>query len=283
MDYRFDLIVLGAGSGGLAAAKKAASYGARVAIVEGDRVGGTCVIRGCVPKKLLVYGSQYGQFLQNASGFGVQISEAKLDSSVLLENIRREVDRLNKLHLSLLEKANVELIRGWGQIYGPHSVQVKKLDFPSKIIELSCKNILIAVGGRPVCPKVPGASLGWVSDDLFLQESFPDNVVVVGAGFIACEIACILNGLGVSVKQLVRGKRLLKDFDKEISLLLENTMRNKGIDIQYNCQVKSLEGEKGDLVLKKIKGDDIKSEAVLFATGREPFIEGLGLDKNGIN
>ncbi len=282
MDYCFDLIVLGAGSGGLAAAKKAASHGARVAVVEGDRVGGTCVIRGCVPKKLLVYGSQYGDYLRNASGFGVQIKQAKIESSILLENIRREVDRLNKLHISLLSKANVELIKGWGKVSDPNTVQVKESDFSSKTIELSTKNILIAVGGRPVRPKIPGASLGWVSDDLFLQERFPDNVVVVGAGFIACEIACILNGLGVSVKQLVRGTHLLKNFDKEISFLLQNTMKKKGIDIQYQCEVKSLEGKKGDLILHKTEGDHIKTEAVLFATGREPFLEGLDLDKAGI-
>ncbi len=282
MEHSFDLIVLGAGSGGLAAAKRAASYGARVAIVEGDRVGGTCVIRGCVPKKLLVYGSQYGEYLRGALAFGVKIKDVKIETSILLANIRREVDRLNELHINLLSKANVQLIRGWGRISGSNSVQIRNLDFPDETIELSSKNILIAVGGRPVRPKIVGAELGWVSDDLFLQKRFPNTVVVVGAGFIACEIACILNGLGVSVTQLVRGTHLLKGFDKEISLLLQNTMRNKGIDIQYRSEVKAIAGEMGDLILHKNKGEEIKSEAVLFATGREPFINGLALEKVGI-
>ncbi|NDG75986.1 MAG: glutathione-disulfide reductase, partial [Synechococcaceae bacterium WB8_1B_136] len=203
MQQSFDLIVLGAGSGGLAAAKRAAGYGARVAIVEGDRVGGTCVIRGCVPKKLLVYGSAYRHLLADAPSYGWRVDDVQLDAATLLANVRAEVDRLNTLHIGFLEKAGVELVRGWGRFSGPNSVVVTAADGSER--ELHGQQILIAVGGRPHRPEIPGAELGWLSDDMFELERFPERVVVVGAGFIACEFAGILNGLGVQVTQLVRG------------------------------------------------------------------------------
>jgi glutathione reductase (NADPH) len=195
MNSSYDLIVLGAGSGGLAAAKRAASYGARVAIVEGDRVGGTCVIRGCVPKKLLVYGSAYKHLLADAASYGWEIEGIRRNPSTLLANVRTEVDRLNQLHLGFLEKAGVELVRGWGCFEDGHTVAVGER-------RLRAERILIAVGGRPQRPGIPGAELGWVSDEMFLLEQLPERIVVVGAGFIACEFACILNGLGVAVTQL---------------------------------------------------------------------------------
>ncbi|KGG16389.1 Glutathione reductase [Prochlorococcus sp. MIT 0602] len=274
------MIVLGAGSGGLAAAKRAASHGARVAIIEGDRVGGTCVIRGCVPKKLLVYGSQYGEYLKHAPSFGVDISEAKINTATLLGNIRSEVDRLNKLHIDLLAKANVELIKGWGYISNPNLVSVKVANGVSPL-ELAAKNILIAVGGRPQRLDIPGSSLAWVSDDVFMQKSFPEKVVVIGAGFIACEFACILNGLGVEVTQLVRGNKLLKGFDREIVSTLQEMMLSKGINIHFATNVTALKGEIGNLTLSTSKGKNIKSGAVLFAIGRKPFLEGL--DLTGMN
>jgi len=213
MQVPFDLIVLGAGSGGLAAAKRAALHGARVAIVEGDRVGGTCVIRGCVPKKLLVYGSAYRHLLADAASYGWKIKAVQPDSATLLANVRAEVDRLNTLHIGLLEKAGVELLRGWGRFSGPTSLMVTAADGSEQ--ELHAKRILIAVGGKPHRPEIPGAELAWLSDDLFELERFPERVVVVGAGFIACEFAGILNGLGVQVTQLVRGDHLLRGFDRE--------------------------------------------------------------------
>ncbi len=276
-NHSFDLIVLGAGSGGLAAAKRAAGYGARVAIIEGDRVGGTCVIRGCVPKKLLVYGSKHVENIKNASFFGIELNEVKINPGTLLKNVRKEVDRLTQLHIDLLEKANVNLIRGWGYFTGINSVGVKTSDLSSHI-ELNAKNILIAVGGRPSRPNIPGASLGWVSDDVFLQKSFPEKVIVIGGGFIACEFSCILNGLGISVKQLVRGGNLLKGFDQEVSLALQKSMIARGIDIRFQTEIVSLDGQVGDLRLTDCQGYENKCGAVIFATGREPFLEGLNLD-----
>ncbi len=278
----FDLIVLGAGSGGLAAAKRAASHGARVAIVEGDRVGGTCVIRGCVPKKLLVYGSQYDEYLKDSHYFGIEISRSSIDSSVLLNNVRREVDRLNRLHVELLEKSGVEIISGWGSITSPTSISVISSDKSKKNKEIQARNILIAVGGRPVRPDIPGAALGWVSDDMFLQKNWPEKVVIVGAGFIACEFSCIMNGLGIEVVQLVRGNTLLKGFDQELSLFLEENMRKEGIDLQFQKTLSALEGCQGDLKVLLQCNEAIDCGGVLFATGRKPFLDGLNLDKIGI-
>ncbi len=283
----FDLIVIGAGSGGLAAAKRAAGYGARVAIVEGDRVGGTCVIRGCVPKKLLVYGSQYRDYLENAASFGVEGFDARQDSAVLLANVRAEVDRLNARHLDLLEKAGVELVPGWGRFIGPQTVEVYKRDSAGQAAEGTCRqlhghHLLIAVGGRPNRPKIPGAELGWVSDDMFLQSRYPERVVVVGAGFIACEFACILSGLGVQVTQLVRRDHLLRGFDRELADAVRDGMQERGIDLRFGQSPAAIEGSPGDLNLLTSGDDRLACGGVLLATGRHPWLEGLNLEAGGV-
>jgi glutathione reductase (NADPH) len=281
MADRFDLIVLGAGSGGLAAAKRAASHGARVAIVEGDRVGGTCVIRGCVPKKLLVYGSAYRHLLADAASYGWQIGPVHHDPAVLLAAVRAEVDRLNRLHIGLLEKAGVELVRGWGRFSGPDAVAVTGADGQER--QLTAARILIAVGGRPQRPEIQGAELAWVSDDMFLLERLPERVVVVGAGFIACEFAGILQGLGVKVIQLVRRDRLLRDFDGEAAESVREAMAEEGIDIRFGRRPVSITGSTpGDLVVALDDGDTIDCGGVLLATGRRPFLEGLNLEAAGI-
>jgi glutathione reductase (NADPH) len=281
MSESFDLIVLGAGSGGLAAAKRAASHGARVAIVEGDRVGGTCVIRGCVPKKLLVYGSAYRHLLDDAVSYGWSFENVRCDSAALLANVRAEVDRLNTLHIGLLEAAGVELIRGWGRFCGPNAVEVSNAD--GEVCRLTGERILIAVGGRPHRPEIPGAELGWVSDDMFLLESLPSSVVVVGAGFIACEFACILNGLGVKVTQLVRGDHLLRGFDREASKAVEEAMEAEGIEIRFAHSPAAITGSTpGDLVVSTQSGESIDCGGVLLATGRRPFLKGLNLEAAGV-
>ncbi len=282
MERSFDLVVLGAGSGGLAAAKRAASYGAKVAIVEGDRVGGTCVIRGCVPKKLLVYGSLLSEQLEGASSYGVSIEGARFDTSVLLRNVRHEVDRLNALHIELLAKAGVELIAGWGRFLDSHRIGVSKARDGEINEMLHAKRVLIAVGGRPVQPELPGSELAWVSDNMFLQERFPDEVVVVGAGFIACEFAGILRGLGVGVTQLVRREGLLRGFDTELSGVVQEGMREKGVDLRFGQSLAAIEGEPHDLTVVTQSGDRFPCGGVLLATGRQPFLSGLGLDAAGV-
>jgi len=278
----FDLIVLGAGSGGLAAAKKAASYGASVAIVEGDLVGGTCVIRGCVPKKLLVCGSSLLESISCAPSYGFDFENLKIKSEVLLANVRKEVQRLNKLHEDFLNKANVELVKGWGEFKNSNCVAIRNRSNGEILNELYGEKILIAVGGRPKRPCIQGASLGWTSDEMFLLKSFPNEITIVGAGYIACEFACILQGLGIEVTQLVRGERLLRGFDLELSSALTEAMQNKGINLKFGENVSSIKGKSGSLIIRTSTEKEFESNGLLFATGREPYLDGLKLEKSGV-
>ena len=282
MNRSFDLIVLGGGSGGLAAAKKASSHGASVAIVEGDLVGGTCVIRGCVPKKLLVCGSSLMESISSSPSYGFDFDNLNIKSEILLSNVRREVQRLNELHEKLLKNANVELVKGWGEFKNSNSVVIKHPDNREIFDELQGEKILIATGGRPKIPSIPGASLGWTSDDMFLLKNFPNKITIVGAGYIACEFACILQGLGVEVTQLVRGERLLRGFDLELSLALTEAMKSKGIELRFNENVSSISGTSGSLTIQTNTDKKLNSNGLLFATGREPNIKGLNLEKSGV-
>jgi glutathione reductase (NADPH) len=283
MELPFDLVVLGAGSGGLAAAKRAASYGARVAIVEGDRVGGTCVIRGCVPKKLLVYGAQARHQLADAPAYGLKLGSIQSDVPELLRRVRSEVDRLNTLHLGFLEKAGVKLISGWGRFTGPHNIGVSQQRGGAISEEVIASRFLVAVGGRPARPQIPGIEKTWVSDDMFELEDVPSSVLVVGAGFIACEFACILRGLGVSVTQVVRGARLLRGFDTELATAVLEGMRDSGIEVVFDQTVISVEGETGALTAQFSDGTSRACGGVLMATGRRPWLQDLGLQEAGIN
>ncbi len=276
------MIIIGAGSGGLAAAKKAASYGASVAIVEGDLVGGTCVIRGCVPKKLLVCGSSLCESMSSAPSYGFDFDDLKIKSDVLLVKIRKEVKRLNELHENILNKANVELFKGWGEFRNPNCVAIKNRENGETLDELYGEKILIAAGGRPKRPNIDGAYLGWTSDDMFLLKAFPKKIIIVGAGYIACEFSCILNGLGVEVTQLVRGEQILRGFDIELSSALTDAMINKGIKLNFGENVSSIKGTPGSLVIRTTTDKVFDSDGLLFATGREPFLEGLRLERAGV-
>ena len=282
MDSSYDLIVLGAGSGGLAAAKRAAGHGAKVAIVEGDRVGGTCVIRGCVPKKLLVYGAQARHQLNDAAAYGLHCAEVQSDVGDLFRRVRAEVDRLNALHLSFLEKAGVSLVTGWGRFVGSHAIGVSSKRGDTIEAELTAANILIAVGGRPVRPEIPGIEHTWISDDMFALTQLPDAVVVVGAGFIACEFACILRGLGVSVTQVVRGPRLLRGFDSELADAVLEGMRDQGIKLMFEQTVVAVEGQPGQLSARLSDGQSLACGGVLMATGRRPWLQDLALEQAGV-
>ncbi len=282
MKRSFDLIVIGAGSGGLAAAKKAASYGASVAIVEGDLVGGTCVIRGCVPKKLLVCGSSLSESFLSAAAYGFDFESLRIKSEVLLTNVRMEVQRLNELHESFLRNANVVLFKGWAEFRNSNCIAIKNRISEETLYELYGEKILIAVGGRPKRPSIEGASLGWTSDDMFLLKSFPNKITILGAGYIACEFACILHGLGVEVTQLVRGDHILRGFDLELSSALMEAMRSKGIKIKLGEQISSIKGRPGSLIIRTTKDEELVSNGLLFATGREPFLDGLNVEQAGI-
>ena len=282
IDSTLDLLVLGAGSGGLAAAKRAAKYGARVAIVEGDRVGGTCVIRGCVPKKLLVYGAQARHQLKDAPAYGLTIGAVESSVTELFRRVRAEVDRLNHLHLNFLEKAGVERIDGWGRFLSDQTIGIAtERDGPIQR-ELSASRVLVAVGGRPVRPDIPGVEHTWISDDMFNLETLPRDVVVVGAGFIACEFACILRGLGVEVTQVVRGSGLLRGFDRELADAVLEGLRDQGIHVVLERSVTAVRGQPGELKVLLSDGLELPCGGVLMATGRRPWLEGLGLEAAGV-
>ena len=269
-----DLLVIGTGSGGLAASKRAAKHGAKVAIIEGDRVGGTCVIRGCVPKKLLVYGSEYRELLAEAASFGWSVPHPSCDPAVLFNNVRQEVMRLNGIHRTSLENHGVELVEGWGRFLDAHTVQVGER-------QITARQMVIAVGGRPQRLPIPGGELGWVSDDLFEQKQLPGAITIVGAGYIACEFACILQGLGVQVTQVIRGDRILKGFDRELALAVQEGMQELGVSLRFGLQPTAISTTATGMDL--VCGDTcIHGDVVLQATGRLAWLEGLGLEQAGV-
>jgi glutathione reductase (NADPH) len=241
------------------------------------------VIRGCVPKKLLVYGAQARHQLADAPAYGLKLGSIQSDVPELLRRVRSEVDRLNTVHLGFLEKAGVTLISGWGRFTGPHNIGVSQQRGGVISEEVIASRFLVAVGGRPARPQIPGIEKTWVSDDMFELEDVPSSVLVVGAGFIACEFACILRGLGVSVTQVVRGARLLRGFDTELATAVLEGMRDSGIEVVFDQTVISVEGETGALTAQLSDGTSRACGGVLMATGRRPWLQDLGLQEAGIN
>ena len=223
MEFEFDLTVVGAGSGGLAAAKRAASYGAKVAIIEANQIGGTSVIRGCVPKKLMVYAAKSKKNMDSSEGYGLNNKGIYFDSNSLLKNVREEVSRLSNLHRNSLEKLNVTVFEGLGRFTTQSELEIicpKTKKIKNKI---SSSKILISVGGKPKKLNIPGIDLTWNSDDIFELEKFPKSILIVGGGYIACEFASIFRNLGTEVTQLIRGRHLLNGFDEDLSLCLEES------------------------------------------------------------
>ncbi|KGF72052.1 glutathione reductase [Neosynechococcus sphagnicola sy1] len=277
MEFDYNLFVIGAGSGGLAAAKRAASYGARVAIAESDLVGGTCVIRGCVPKKLMVYGSSFSHVYQDATGYGWRKVKPKFDWGTLVTAVDTEVRRLSNLHISFLEKAGVALISGPGTLVDAHTVQVAEERF-------TAEKILIAVGGEATKPEIPGIEYALTSREMFHLPKQPRRFAVVGGGYIGVEFAGILNGLGSEVTQIVRGDGILRGFDPDIRKELQTAMGNHGIQFLTHTTVERI--EKTSKGLKLFLCPDLekplKVDAVLYATGRSPNLVGLGLDLAGV-
>ena len=279
MSHDYDLFVIGAGSGGVRAARIAAGHGAKVAIAEESRYGGTCVIRGCVPKKLLVYGSRFADEFHDAAGFGWQVEPPRFDWSTLITNKNREISRLEDLYRSGLEGAGVTHFAQRATLTGPHGIRLE-----GSGQELTAGRILIATGGRPVVPpEVIGAEHGIVSDQALDLAELPRRIVIMGAGYIALEFACIFRGLGAEVTLVVRGPRLLRGFDTETAGKLESALRGRGIDIRLGTKVRAIERRPDDsrLVLTD-PGEPIAADQVMFATGRAPNIEGLGLEKAGL-
>jgi glutathione reductase (NADPH) len=275
--FDFDLFVIGAGSGGVRAARIAAGHGARVGICESSRVGGTCVIRGCVPKKLLSYAAHFHEEFEDAAGYGWEVGETRFSWSRLIENKDREIDRLNKVYLGLLENSGVKLYQAHGKMLSPHEVQVGEET-------VSADKILIATGARPWVPDIPGAEHSITSDEAFHLESLPESVVVIGGGFIACEFAGIFNGLGSKVVQLYRGEQILRGFDDDVRHTLAAELQKKGIEIQLNINVTELIRQTdGHINIKLDDGSELQAETVMFATGRVPNVRGLGLQDAGVH
>jgi glutathione reductase (NADPH) len=273
--YDYDLFTIGAGSGGVRAARMAAATGARVAVAEASRLGGTCVNVGCVPKKLLVYASQFADGFDDARGFGWTAGEHLFDWSTLIANKDREIARLNEVYRSLLDSAGVEIIEGRGRLRDRHSVEVNGSTY-------TAENILIATGGRPFTPEAPGAELAITSDEAFFLEELPRHVVIVGGGYVAVEFAGIFNGMGSQVTLLYRGPLFLRGFDDDIRTTLAQEMRKRGINLRFDTMVRRIHRVDGGLAVTTDSGEAIEGDQVLCATGRIPNTAGLGLEALGV-
>ncbi len=276
-DFDYDLFVIGAGSGGVRASRVAASHGARVAVAEEYRVGGTCVIRGCVPKKLLVYGSHFAEDLADAKRFGWNTDGATFDWPTLRDNVAAEVDRLEGLYGQTFSNAGVEVIHERATVSGPNKVLL------ATGREITAKIILIATGAWPAVPNVPGAELGITSNEVFHLPELPKRAIIAGAGYIANEFAGIFNELGVDVTLVTRGDKMLRSYDQEIVEKLIGMSREKGIDIRMNFPFKSAAKQADGSLL--IDGGDqgmIETDLLMWAVGRTPHTKGLGLEEVGV-
>ena len=274
--YDYDLFVIGAGSGGVRAARVASSHGARVGIAEEYRVGGTCVIRGCVPKKLLVYGAHFAEDLEDAGRFGWSMSEKRFDWSVLRDNVLAEVERLNGLYARNLEAAGVRIFQSRAVLVDAHTLDVGGE-------RITADRILIAVGARPQLPHVAGAELGITSDDVFHLDRLPRRIVITGGGYIANEFAGIFNQLGVETTLLVRGDVLLRGYDRSLCDRLHEISAEKGIRFRFNTALDCVERlPDGCLRVSIVDGDPIETDTLLYAIGRIPHTRALGLDRVGV-
>ena len=276
-EYDYDLFVIGAGSGGVRASRVAASHGAKVAVAEEHRVGGTCVIRGCVPKKLLVYGSHFAEELQDAAHYGWSVDGMHFDWATLRDTVLRDVDRLNGLYEQTLENNNVERFLERATITGPNSVKL------ASGREITTRIILIAVGAWPVLPEFPGVEHCITSNEVFHLPELPRRVVIQGAGYIAMEFAGIFNALGSDVTVVNRSDQILRGYDEGLrDRLLQITMA-RGITYRFNCPINEVEKlDNGCLEVTVGKHDPFEVDAVLIATGRRPKTDGLGLEAAGI-
>lgn len=274
--YDYDLLVIGAGSGGVRAARVAGRHGARVAIVEAVRVGGTCVLRGCVPKKLLVYAAQFGDAFEDAVAYGWDAHVPSFDWARLIRNKNRELDRLNAVYVKLLRDAGVEIIEGRARLIDPHAARVGERS-------ITAETILIATGSRPHLPDdVPGAEHAITSDQALDLPALPRRIVIVGGGYIAVEFAGIFNSLGTQVAMMVRGEELLTGFDDDIRVTLAQEMRKRGVEIHTRSRPAKLVADENGATLITHLGQELSGDHVMFATGRTPNTEDLGLEEVGV-
>jgi glutathione reductase (NADPH) len=276
-NFDYDLFVIGAGSGGVRASRVAAAYGAKVAVAEEHRVGGTCVIRGCVPKKMLVYGAHFAEDLEDATAFGWTIENPKFDWSVLRDNVLKDVDRLNGAYTTTLDNHKVEIILERATLTDPHEIAL------SGGRTVTAKHILIATGARPHVPDCPGNELGITSNEAFHLEALPPRILIAGGGYIANEFAGIFNQFGSKVTIINRSDQLLRGYDEALRDRLLQISLTKGIDFRFNATFRGIEQtETGCLRVSMTNHEDLEVDCVLYATGRLPNTEGLGLEKVGV-
>ena len=273
--YDYDLFVIGAGSGGVRAARVAAGHGAKVAVAEEYRVGGTCVIRGCVPKKLLVYASHFHEDFEDARNFGWSVEGARFDWSALIANKDREIDRLNGIYRKLLAESGVALTETRAVLVDPHTLEIAGKRVTADII-------LISTGAAPVLPSEPGAELGISSNEAFHLRELPRRIVIAGGGYIACEFAGIFNGMGAKVTQLYRGEQILRGFDDDVRETLAVEMRKKGIDIRLKTTIRQTVKTGGGLSFALSDGTSLRADCVMYAIGRRPNTANMGLKEAGV-
>lgn len=276
MTYDFDLFVIGAGSGGVRAARFAAGYGARVAVAESRYLGGTCVNVGCVPKKLLVYGAHFADDFEQAQGFGWSVGEAKFDWATLITNKNREIERLNGIYRNLLVNSGVTLLEGHARIVDEHSVELDGKRY-------SAKHILIATGGWPHIPEVPGHEHAIGSNEVFFLQQLPKRVLVIGGGYIAVEFASIFNGLGSHTSLLYRGDLFLRGFDNAVRNHLQEELTKHEVDLQFNSDIARIDKQADGSLLATLKdGRMLEADCIFYATGRRPMLDNLGLENTHV-
>ena len=281
MSYDFDLFVIGAGSGGIATARRAAQYGAKVGIVESNRLGGTCVNRGCVPKKLMVYASHFPDAFEESAGYGWTVGEASFDWLKMITAVNNEVDRLNGIYQRMLDNSEVKVYRGYGKFIDPHTIEIGDR-------KVTAEKILIAVGGKPVKPDdIPGVEHAITSREIFNVKEQPKRIVIIGGGYIGVEFACILNGMGTEVTLVIRGDKILRGFDEDLRSEIQEGMERHGIRILTNKPKLSIaKKDTGlEITVHEVDGSEeiiVADAASLAATGRIPDLADLGLENTAV-
>lgn len=282
--FDVDLLVIGGGSGGVRAARMAAGRGARVALAEArglDGLGGTCVTLGCIPKKLYSYAAHYSEAFAESAGYGWTLPEApRFDWATLKARRAAEISRLNGVYANLLKNSGVQVLLGFARLESPHMACVTTADGSEQ--RISAERILIATGGTPFVPHFQGSDLVHTSNAMFDLPTFPQRLLVVGGGYIACEFASIFNGLGAQVTQLYRGEQVLRGFDDEIRHFVAAEMGKHGVDLRLNSDVVEIHRTASGLQVRLAHGDTLEVDAVLYATGRKPLVHGLGLEALGV-
>ncbi|MSO93749.1 MAG: glutathione-disulfide reductase [Rhodospirillales bacterium] len=273
--YDFDLFTIGAGSGGVRASRMAGKLGARVAVAEESRVGGTCVMRGCIPKKLLVLGAHFAEDFEDARAYGWSVDGARFDWPQLIRNKNKELDRLEGVYRRVLRENAVTLVEGRARLADAHTVEVDGKRH-------TAENILIATGGWPSMPALPGIEHAISSNEALDLPRLPKRIAIVGGGYIAVEFAGIFNGLGAGVTEIIRAGTILRGFDEDVREALAEEMRKKGVTIRSDCQVRAIEKTNGRYSVRLAGGDAVEADVVMYATGRAPNTKGMGLEEAGV-